>query len=80
MPSFFVYSDASASDHDCGGSVMISEDDYVCHKMWKDCERLQSSTWRELNAIEFSLQSLGEVIVIGIVATFLIKGVLTGYL
>lgn len=30
--------------------------------MWKDCERLQSSTWGELYAIEFSLRSFAPVL------------------
>ena len=30
--------------------------------MWTDSERLQSSTWRELSAIEFSLQSFAPVL------------------
>ena len=52
-PSSFVYSDASATG--CG-SVIGFNNEYVCHRMWTDSESLQSSTWRELCAIEFSLR------------------------
>ena len=48
-PSHFVYSDASATG--CG-SVIGFNDEYVCHKMWTEFESSQSSTWRELHAIE----------------------------
>jgi len=58
-PSYFVYSDASATG--CG-SVIGFNNDYVCHKMWTELESLQSSTWRELYAIEFSLQSFAPVL------------------
>ena len=52
-PSSFVYSYASATG--CG-SVIGFNNEYVCHRMWTDSESLQSSTWRELCAIEFSLR------------------------
>ena len=58
-PSYFVYSDASATG--CG-SVIGFNNNYVCHKMWTELESLQSSTWRELYAIEFSLQSFAPVL------------------
>ena len=58
-PSSFVYSDASATG--CG-SVIGFNSEYVCHKMWTGSESLQSSTWRELSAIEFSLQSFAPVL------------------
>ena len=43
-PSYFVYSDASAT----GGGAFI---DFVCHKVWTENEGLQSSTLRELSVI-----------------------------
>ena len=58
-PSSFVYSDASATG--CG-SVIGFNSEYVCHKMWTGSESLQSSTWRELSVIEFSLQSFAPVL------------------
>ena len=58
-PSSFVYSDASAKG--CG-SVIGFNNEYVCHRMWTDSESLQSSTWRELRAIEFSLRSFAPVL------------------
>ena len=58
-PSHFVYSDASATD--CG-SVTGFYNEYVCHKMWTEFESSQSSTWRELYAIEFSLQAFAPVL------------------
>ena len=51
--SYFVYSDASATG---GGAIIDFNNDFVCHKMWSENERVQSSTWRELSVIEFSLQ------------------------
>ena len=58
-PSSFVYSDARATG--CG-SVIGFNNEYVCHRMWTDSESLQSSTWRELCAIEFSLRSCAPVL------------------
>jgi len=39
------------------GSVIGFNDEYVCHRMWTHSESLQSSTRRELCAVEFSLKS-----------------------
>ena len=58
-PGSFVYSDASATG--CG-AVIGFNNEYVCHRMWTDSESLQSSTWRELCVIEFSLQSFAPVL------------------
>ena len=58
-PSYFVYSDASATG---GGAIIDFNNDFVCHKMWSENERVQSSTWRELSVIEFSLQSFASVL------------------
>ena len=52
--NIFVYSDASASG--CGGHVTLNQE-HICHRMWNDEERRKSSTWRELAAIDFALQS-----------------------
>ena len=58
-PSHFVYSDASATG--CG-SVIGFNNEYACHKTWTEFESSQSSTWRELYAIEFSLQAFAPVL------------------
>ena len=49
-----MYYDASANGS--GSVVGFNSDD-----VWNEFERSKSSTWRELNAIEFSLQSLALV-------------------
>ena len=58
-PSYFVYSDASATG---GGAFIDFNNDFVCHKMWSESETVQSSTCRELSVIEFSLQSFAPVL------------------
>ena len=57
VPSYFVYSDTSAT-----GVIIDFNNDFVCHKMWSENERGQSSTWRVLSVIEFSLQSFASVL------------------
>ncbi|KAK3091197.1 hypothetical protein FSP39_017889 [Pinctada imbricata] len=49
-----VYSDAS--DSACAACT-VEVEEKVFHRMWTDNERLQSSTWRELKAIEDALKS-----------------------
>ena len=58
-PSYFVYADAGATG---GGAVMDFNNDFVCQKMWSENESVQSSTWRELSVIEFSMQSFASVL------------------
>ena len=58
-PSYFVYSDASATG---GGAFIDFNNDFVCHKLWTENESLRSSTWRELSVIEFSLKSFAPVL------------------
>ena len=53
-PNCFVYSDASSTG--CGAHMTLNHE-YVCHTMWSENERMKSSTWRELYAIEFALRS-----------------------
>ena len=53
-PQRFVYSDASATG--CGSVITLNED-CVCHKLWEPSECSMSSTWRELAAIVFALES-----------------------
>ena len=57
VPSYFVYSDASATG---GGAIIDFNNDFVCHKTWSENERGQSSTWRQLSVIEFSLQAFAQ--------------------
>lgn len=59
IPNYFVYSDASATE---GGAIIDFNNDFVCHKVWSENERGQSSTWRELSVIEFSLQLFASVL------------------
>ena len=51
VPSYFVYSDARATG---GGAIIHFHNDFVCHKMWSENGRDESTTWRELSVIEFS--------------------------
>ena len=53
VPLILSYSDASSVA--CG--AFIAGSNAVCHRMWNEFEIKQSSTWRELKAIYFSLLS-----------------------
>ena len=53
LPTVLVYSDASA----IAGAAYIDCEGAVAHKTWSVEEKLQSSTFRELLAIHFSLYS-----------------------
>ena len=33
----------------------------MCHKLWEPTERSKSTTWRELAAIDFSLESFAAI-------------------
>ena len=52
-PQRFVYSDASATG--CGSVITLNEE-HICHRLWEPSECSKSCTWRELAAIEFSLE------------------------
>ena len=53
------FSDAS---NIAGGGYIVHKDDKICHKMWTDVEKEQSSTWRELKAVWLALASfIGDV-------------------
>ena len=58
-PQRFVYSDASATG--CGSIITLNEG-HICHKLWEPSECSKSSTWRELAAIYFSLESFAQVL------------------
>jgi hypothetical protein len=51
---YVVYSDASASG--CGAHMSLNGEQ-ICHKQWTKEESQYSSTWRELSAIEYALES-----------------------
>ena len=58
-PQRFAYSDASATG--CGSVITLNED-CVCHKLWEPSECSRSSTWRELAAIDFALESFAPIL------------------
>ena len=58
-PQRFVYSDASATG--CGSVITLNED-HICHRLWEPSECSKSSTWRELAAIDFPLESFAPVL------------------
>jgi hypothetical protein len=53
-PHCFIYSDASGTG--CGAHMTLNQD-YICHNMWSKEEGAKSSTWRELYAIKYALES-----------------------
>jgi len=53
-PEVFMFSDASNS----GIGAISSNKNLKCHKLFNRFEQSQSSTWRELEAIRFSIKSL----------------------
>ena len=59
LPNCFVYSDASGTG--CGAHMALNHE-FVCHNMWTEEESGKSSTWRELYAIEFALESFCTVL------------------
>ena len=58
-PQLFAYSDASATG--CGSVITLNED-HICHRLWEPSEYSKSSTWRELAAIDFSLESFAPIL------------------
>ena len=58
-PQRFVYSDASATG--CGSVITLNEE-HICHRLWEPSECSKISTWRELAAIDFSLESFAPVL------------------
>lgn len=57
VPKLLSFSDASQTG--CGAFISGSESE-VCYRSWNVSEAAQSSTWRELKAIEFALCSFRE--------------------
>ena len=58
-PHRLVYSDASSTG--CGAVVSLDKD-HLCHKLWDPSEVGRSSTWRELQAIAFAVESFGPLL------------------
>lgn len=56
--SVIVYSDASDT---AAGACTVEVENKIFHRMWKSQEALESSTWRELKAIELALLSYQNV-------------------
>ena len=52
--NYVIYSDANATG--CGAHFDLNGEQ-ICHKQWTMLEQGKSSTWRELSAIEFALES-----------------------
>ena len=66
-PQRFAYSDTSATD--CASVITINEN-CVCHKVWEPSECSKSSTWRELTAIVFALESFAPILESSLVKWF----------
>ena len=58
-PQRFAYSDASTTG--CGSVITLNED-HICQRLWEPSECSKSSTWRELAAIDFSLESFAPIL------------------
>jgi hypothetical protein len=58
-PHCFAYSDASATGY---GAKITLDKTHISHKLWKEEERDKSSTWRELSAVLFSLESFSNLL------------------
>ena len=56
----FGFSDASGSGF--RGADISLERQHVCHKLWDSSEASKSSTWRELAAIDFAIESFNSVL------------------
>ncbi|CAC5382187.1 unnamed protein product [Mytilus coruscus] len=55
---FHVFTDAS----DTGAGGFVSDSAYIFHKMWLNHEKVRSSTWREIKAIQICLKSCNKVL------------------
>ena len=54
VPSVILYSDAS--DYACG-AFSCQLDNSIFHKMWTNEEKCNSSSWRELKAVQSCLEA-----------------------
>lgn len=50
---FYINSDASET----GAAGYIVNSPYICHKTWLDHEKVKTSIWREIKAIQLTLKS-----------------------
>ena len=57
-PHVFGFSDASATG--CGAVISL-DSQRVCHKLWDSSKASRSSTWRELPAMNFAIESFNSV-------------------
>lgn len=57
--NYVIYSNASATG--CGAHIDLNGTQ-VCHKQWNEEECKKRSTWRELSAIEFALESFFPIV------------------
>ena len=55
----FGFSGASTSG--CGADISL-DSQHVCHKLWDSSEAFKSSTWWELAAIDFAIESFSSVL------------------
>ena len=58
-PHVFGFSDASATG--CGAVISL-DSQHIYHKLWDSSEASKSSTWRELAAIDFAIESFSSVL------------------
>ncbi|CAC5421228.1 unnamed protein product [Mytilus coruscus] len=56
LPERIIYTDAS--DH-AGAGILLDESSETFHCMWDDFDKAQSSTFRELKAVELLLKTMG---------------------
>ena len=57
-PQIFAYSDASATG--CR-SIVSLDNEPICHRLWDQSETSKNSTWRELAATDFGIESFGPI-------------------
>ena len=58
-PHVFGFSDASATS--CGAVISL-DSQHIYYKLWDSSEASKSSTWRELAAIDFAIESFSSVL------------------
>ncbi|CAC5399139.1 unnamed protein product [Mytilus coruscus] len=56
LPERIIYTDAS---DDAGAGILLDESSETFHCMWDDFDKAQSSTFRELKAVELLLKTMG---------------------
>ncbi|VDI51364.1 Hypothetical predicted protein [Mytilus galloprovincialis] len=66
ISDFKVFTDAS----DGAAAGFVANSDYIMHKQWLKHEAIKSSTWRELKAIELSIDSFKHLLSNSLVSFF----------